>query len=273
MRSPGWLLAVLPALLATCEQPASGPDPNYSEPMVNAILYRVELYDGDQAFDRDVEVSDSRGLRMVPVVTLNTRELRPYFYGSTLYRYGDTLPFQVNWPYELEVEHYWGRAFSRVAMPGNFDVVTPPENYIFDLESTLVISWTPSAGVQWYWVDLYCDYDFLDWNQQWNDFEFDFDTLVTDTFLVIPPGKVFPGYVEEVLEGDASAYVLAGYGPPGEPGDRGNVRGAGFGFFSAGNEPLEKYFYVGAPPVDGPTARRERHTAKLAARLAARGDR
>ena len=251
--------AVLAVLLGGgCDRLQSWPDPNYSEPMINGYLYTVEFYDGTRAYDIDIEVFDNRGLRMVPVVRLNGAEVDPYLYGTTVYRYGDTLPFEVYAPYRLEVEHYWGEAFSRVVMPGDFRMTSPPVNYIMGRDSTLVITWEHSDGAQWYWLDSYFDYDFIDWNQQWDDYSFDFDTLVSDTFVVIPPEKVFPGYVEEVLEGDASVYVLAGYGPQVEPGDHGNVHGVGFGFFSAGNEPMEKYFYVGAPPCDGRRSGRDR---------------
>ncbi|MBN2537750.1 hypothetical protein JXB37_05690, partial [candidate division WOR-3 bacterium] len=82
MRVAGRVL-LLAVLLVACREPGPGVDPNYSEPMVNGILYRVEFWDGSKAHDRDVEVFDNRGLRMVPVVTLNTRELKPYHYGTT----------------------------------------------------------------------------------------------------------------------------------------------------------------------------------------------
>jgi hypothetical protein len=261
--------AVSIAVLATCCDRASDPglDPLYSEPMINGTLYRVEFYDNSVEYWRDFEVFDNDGLRMVPVVTLNRDTLDAYSYSPTIYRYGDNSWFRVYKPYELTVSHYWGQAFSRVVMPGNFMLTSPPEDYIFDMESTLVLTWRSSAGAQWYWVDLYCDYDFLDSNEVWDDYTYNLDTVVHDTFVVVTSQMVFPWNVMDVIEGDASALIVSAYGPEVEPGDVGNVRGAGFGFFSAGNEPKEKYFYIGAPPLarrsPGPGERGKRFRDRL----------
>jgi hypothetical protein len=240
----GSLLLLL--FFLTCRQQ----DPNYSEPMINGYLYRGEYYDYSVEYERYVEVSDPKGLRMVPVVKLNNQELPVYYYTWTSYRYGGNDSFAVNYDYELDVTHYFGRAGARVRMPGNFTVLTPAENYILDLDSTLCIRWTTSAGAGWYWVEIFIDYDYQDTLGQWDDWSVRLDTMLTDTVLVIPPERIFPGFVEDVLEGDACAMVWSGNGPAIEPGDRGNVTGAGFGFFNAINEPREKYFYVGAPIVN-----------------------
>lgn len=222
-------------------------DPNYSEPMINGYLYRGEYYDYSVKYERYVEVFDPKGLRMVPVVRLNDEELEAFYYTWTRYGYGDTVPFVVNQPYELEVTHYFGRAGARVIMPGNFTVVTPPERYILDLDSTLYISWTSSAGAEWYWVEIDIEYDYRDTLGAEDDRSFRLDTLVKDTWLVVGPERIFPGFIEDVYEGDASVMVWSGNGPAIEPGDKGNITGVGFGFFNALNEPREKYFYVGAP--------------------------
>ncbi len=247
-----WLAALLLVLAIGCDrQERQGQDPNYREPMINAYLYRMEYYDGFVEYDREFDVFDNMGLRMVPVVVLNNDTIVPYHYTWTNYRYNDGSYFRVNELYELNVTHYWGKAFSKVVMPGNFCITSPPgDSYVLDMESTLVVTWRASAGSQWYWIDLYCDYDFLDSNHNWDDYEFNLDTIVKDTYVIVPPERVFPRYVMDVLEGDGSALVWAGYGPPVEPGDCGNVRGAGFGFFNGFNEPREKYFWVGAPIAD-----------------------
>ncbi len=228
-----------------------GLDPLYCEPMINGYLDRVEFYDGDVGYWREFSVFDPAGLRMVPEVRINQIQVPCYYYSWTNYRYGDENYFQVSKRYKLEVDHYWGTAFARVVMPGNFRLTYPPsDSYVLDLESTLVITWRRADGAQWYWVDAYCCYDFYDSLYRWDDHEFEFDTTVSDTFLILAPGRVFPSYVMDVIEGDGSALVWAGYGPPVEPGDYGNVRGNGFGFFNAFNEAKERYFWVGAPIVE-----------------------
>ncbi|MGQ9708254.1 MAG: hypothetical protein ACUVUR_05205 [bacterium] len=217
--------------------------------MINGYLYRGEYYDYTIEYERFVKVVDSRGLRMVPVVSLNNETLDVFYYSWTEYRYGDTEEFNVNLAYQLLVEHYWGKAYARVTMPGNFSLINPPERYILDLDSTLFISWYHSPGAEWYQVELVIDYEYRDSTGDEDDFTFTLDTILTDTFLTVASGRIFPGFVMDVIEGDGSAMVLSGCGPAIEPGDKGNVTGSGFGFFNALNEPREKYFYVGAPIV------------------------
>ncbi|MBM3315439.1 hypothetical protein FJY71_06325 [candidate division WOR-3 bacterium] len=270
MRAAALCFLVMAGFGACDREEAPGLDPGYSEPMVNAFLIRTQYYDYSVDYSRYVEVFDNDGLRMVPVVTLNADTLLPFYYNPTQYRYGDENQFAVHAKYNLSVRHYWGEAFSHVVMPGNFSIESPPEGYILDIESTLVAAWQRSAGAQWYWLELYVSYDYTDSFGRWDDYDFELDTLVTDTFLRVSPRRIFPWYVADVLEGDASVVVWSGNGPAIEPGDQSNVRGAGFGFFNATNEPREKYFYVGAPPlrrrVPGQGEARARFTARLRAR-------
>lgn len=242
-------LAVL-LLVSACDRPA-GPfrDPNYREPYVDGYLYRLEYFDRSVDYQRHVTVYDNDGFRMIPRVRLNSNELKPYYFSRGQYRYSDETWFRVFRPYQLSVEHYWGEAFSRVVMPGNFELTRPVERYVLELDSALVISWRPSVGARWYWVELYCDYDFLDTSGVWDDYTIDLDTIVYDTSLVLIPSALFPRHVGQLVEGDGSVAIVAGYGPELEPGDVGNIRGAGYGFFTAGNEPRDRYFYIGSPPL------------------------
>jgi hypothetical protein len=237
-------------IVGACTLKEGNPElnPNYREPMINGYVYKTEYSDGSIDYDKNVEVIDNAGLRMVPEVMLNGRPLEIYYYGTTTFRYGDEYYNPVGQRYELNVRHYWGEAFSRVVLPGDFRITGPPPRFILHRESTLVASWRPSFAAQWYWVGLYCGYDFYDTLGEWDDYEFYLDTLVFDTVLSVSPARIFPGSVDSLNEGDGSVMVWAGNGPAIEPGDMGNVRGAGFGFFHAINEPREAYFYVGAPP-------------------------
>lgn len=249
-------------------------NPNYSEPLVFAYVYRIEYSDRSVEYDRDVQVYDSRGLRSVPAVSLNGERLAPYSYRPTEYRYGDQTPVTVGCLYDLTVSHYWGDAFARAVMPGNFAIVAPSTRYIHARDSVLRIAWSPSTAAQWYWVEVYADYDYNDSSGAWDNYSFSFDTLLTSTSLDLPPELMFPSFVAELLEGDGSVVVWAGAGPANEPGDIGNVKGVGFGFFSGINEPAERLFYVGAPPsvrrvpLPGP-ARHTRGWARLRSMAAA----
>lgn len=267
--SGGWRRSLLVfaalTLAAGCDRPGRrGRDPFYDEPMVNCYLYRLQFYDYSVEYSTYAEVFDNDGLRMVPVVALNRDTLEPFYYSPTAYRYGHENPFPVNARYDLNVTHYWGRAFSRVVMPGNFNMTLPPERYILGLDSTLVVSWQKSPAAQWYWLEVDIDYEFEDSLGDWSDCELSLDTMLGDTVVVLGPRRLFPPglKIARLLEGDGSAMVWSGNGPAIEPGDAGNVRGDGFGFFNAINEPREKYFYVGAPPL----ARRCPDTKTVSAR-------
>jgi len=242
----------------------------YKEPMINGFLYRVEYYDRTVEYIRQFEVFDNDGLRMVPVLTLNGVPIRVLSRSPTRYLYGDEETFPVDTTYRLEVRHFWGEAWAEIPMPGNFRMSLPPDEYILPQDSGLVIRWTGSSRAEWYWVDLYIDYEFIDQEGNWDDVSIELDTVLLDTFLLVDPDRIFPAQVDEVLEGDGAALVWAGGGPAEEPGDSGNVQGAGYGFFGSANEPREKYFYVGAPPARRRSPGADSSLEKLINRMRAR---
>jgi hypothetical protein len=227
----------------------TGLNPNYKEPMVWGYLYKVEYFDQTVEYQKDFEVVDFDGLRMVPVVLLNGKQVEAYSYSATTYEYGDSHTIPAHQKYELEIDHYWGIGFCHLVMPGDFHLTLPPDIYTLGRESTLVSKWLASPGAQWYWASVYVDYDYYDTTGSWDNYAFTLDTLVYDTGISLTPDRVFPPFVAELLAGDALVTVWSGYGPPIEPGDIGNVRGTAAGFVNAINEPREKYFYVNAPPL------------------------
>lgn len=254
LRVGALLLVLLPfclVLFVACDSGGgqTGLNPNYKEPMIYGYLFKVEYFDRSVEYDKDFEVFDNDGLRMVPIVLLNGTQVQPYSYSATEYDYGDSTPIPVYQKYELDVEHYWGSGFCHLVMPADFQVTAPPDTYILKKESTLVSAWRAAKGAQWYWVSIYADYDYNDTTGSWDSHTFTLDTLVHDTFIAVPPDYVFPPIVGELLEGDALVTVWAGNGPAVEPGDLGNIRGTAAGFVNAINEPRDKYFYVGAPPM------------------------
>lgn len=269
---PAVLVLAVGLIAVACDSAESRlQNPNWREPFINGYLYKVKYVDGSVDHDKSIVVTDIAGLRMVPIVELNGRRVEVYYYGATSYRYGDDSTNQVMTRSELTVDHYWGRAFAHATMPGDFRLVEPGGGFILNPESALVLAWTGSAAAQWYWVSLVVDYDYLDSLGDWDDYEFTLDTLVYDLSLVLPPERVFPGFVRRVTEGDGSLVVWSGNGPAVEPGDVGNVRGVGFGFFSAINEPSESYFYVGAPPLHRRVPSREGQSSRFRSLLLTRG--
>ena len=268
-----FLLAACVVLFLACDGGGqrTGLNPNYKEPMVYGYLFKAEYYDGSIEYTKDFEVFDYDGLRMVPIVLLNGSQVEAYSYSPTTYEYGDAYEIPAHQKYEVEIKHYWGSGFCHLVMPADFHLTAPPRDYILGMDSTLMSTWRASEGAQWYWVSVYVDYDYYDPNGYWDNYTFTLDTLVQDTGIVVPPDRIFPPFVEELLEGDALVTVWAGYGPAVEPGDLGNIRGTATGFVNAINEPREIYFYVGAPPLarrvpDGRTVL-ARFKARLRSRL------
>ena len=271
-RSAPIAVAVVAVLvLAGChETPENRLHPSYREPNINGYVYRLWFDDGSVESDKDFQVTDNQGLRMVPVVNLNGYPVEVYSYGATSYLYGDQNYVPPLVRCELGIHHYWGDAFAHATVPGDFRITGPGDQYIMGMESTLVITWRRAEAAQWYWMAFSASYDYLDSTGEWDSWDFRIDSLILDTFLVIPPERMFPGFVAQVTEGDAIADVWSGNGPSVEPGDNGNVRGAGYGFFNAINEPPDKYFYIGSPPAFRRSPTRAEQRLRFLDRLRAR---
>jgi hypothetical protein len=269
------LLAAI--LLLSCEDGGGKNDynPNYREPMVWGLLSKVSDIEQEVSYQKDFEVFDFDGLRMVPTVLLNDSQVETYFYSPTEYDYGDTNVIPTNRRYDLEVRHYWGTGFCHLVMPGDFELTLPPrvpfDTFVLGQRESLASAWRASRGAQWYWLSVYVNYDYYDTLGAWDNREFRLDTLMHDTWIIVPPEQMFPPVVGEVIEGDASVTIWSGNGPPVEPGDLGNIRGAAVGFVNAVNEPPSKYFYVGARRAErrAPDGRAEleRFKARLRSRL------
>ena len=259
-------------LSAACDDPGGKNDfnPNYKEPIVWGFLSKDFLY-GELTYYREIDVIDYDGLRMAPIVLLNGSQVGLLGYSPFEYDYGDTYAIPAYQKYKLEVQHYWGVGFCHLVMPADFRLTMPPHQYILGQESTLVTAWRASRGAQWYWLSVFVWYDYSDTTGSWDYHEFSLDTLVYDTSIAVLPERIFPPFVGQVIAGDASVTVEAGYGPANEPGDIGNVRGNAVGFVNAVNVPPEKYFYVVAPPLarrapDG-RSELERFKARLRSRM------
>lgn len=259
-------------LLLSCEDGGGKDDlnPNYKEPLVSGILSK-DFTLGELTYDKEIDVIDNDGLRMAPMVLLNGSQVALLRSSALEYDYGDTNLIPAYQKYDVEVRHYWGTGFCHVVMPGDFRLTVPPDTYILGQESSLVSAWRKSRGAEWYFLSIFVSYDYYDTLGNWDQVDLTLDTLVNDTGITVPPGRIFPPVVGQVISGDGSVTVQAGYGPANEPGDLGNVRGNAVGFFSAVNVPPETYFYVGAPTAvrRAPDSRRQlqRFKARLCSRM------
>jgi len=261
------------ALFVACDDGGGTSDfnPSYREPMVWGLLSKVRDVELEVTYDKYFEVFDFDGLRMVPAVTLNDTQVEAMSYSPTTYEYGDSNVIATNHKYEFEVEHFWGTGFCHLVMPGDFALTVPDDTHTLAQGAPLASAWQASPGAQWYWLSVYVNYDYYDTLGAWDNLEFRLDTLMHDTWIIVPPERIFPPFVSQVIEGDGSVTIWSGDGPPVEPGDLGNVRGTAVGFVNAINEPPSKYFAVGAARAgrrapDG-RAELERFKALLRSRL------
>jgi len=245
----GLLALICPVLFLACDDGGgkNGLNLNYKEPMVWGLLSKVKDVEWIVSYEQNFQVFDYDGLRMVPVVLMNGKQVEATSYSPVSYEYGDTNVIPTNQKYELEVQHYWGTGFCHLVMPGDFALIVPSDTHTLAQGASLASTWRASRGAQWYWLSIYVNYDYYDTLGTWDNLVFRLDTLMHDTFISVPSEQVFPPVVGQVIEGDASVTVWSGNGPPVEPGDLGNIRGTAVGFVNAINEPPAKYFYVGAP--------------------------
>lgn len=210
---------------------------------------KMEFTKDNVKYYREVGVYNYRGFKMIPKVLMNDTLLplrnEPFTYAF----YGNYSPFLTNQKYKLKVEHQDGIAFSEVYMPSDFEILYPQEETIIKkTQEPLKIFWQKSEGAEWYEVEFVVEYDYLLPNGDEDDFTFSLDTVVKDTYLIIDGKRIFPEYVKEVLDGEGNITIYSGTGPALRPGEKGNIKGSGYGFFNALYSPEDRIFYIEAPP-------------------------
>jgi hypothetical protein len=252
---------LLSGLSCTPQRPA--------EPLVDGYLSKTWV-GGSLYWDRYVEVYDyERSLPEIPTVLLNGQELDFLDYGGFYATYESNSGFPIDTTYNLDVSHYWGDARARVYMPGDFTVTGPDSTYGLGLDSLLTITWQKARGATSYLIDLSLGYYYTDSQKSLRDTGFDIDTVVSDTFCQYARNHFFPAVVQTVDSGTAVVDVTACDGPQSVPGAKGNIQGAGYGFFFTNNEAPEVGFNVGQPILKrlnqaAPAGRdRERRTQRL----------
>lgn len=210
---------------------------------------KMEFTKYNVKYFREVGIYNYRGFRMIPKVFLNDTLLplrnEPFTYAF----YGNYSPFFTNQKYKLKVETDGGIASSEVYMPKDFEILYPKEETIIEKSFTpFKIFWQKSEGAEWYEIELIIEYDYLLPNGDDDDFTFYLDTVVKDTYLIVDSKRIFPEYVNEVLCGEGNITIYSGTGPALRPGEKGNIKGSGYGFFNALYSPEDRMFYIEAPP-------------------------
>ncbi len=216
---------------------------------IQGWISKMEFTKDNVKYYREVGVYNYRGFKMIPKVFMNDTLLslrnEPFTYAF----YGNYSPFLTNRKYKLKVEHQDGIAFSEVYMPKDFEILYPKEETIIEKsQAPFKIFWQKSEGAEWYEVEFSVEYDYLLPNGDDDEFIFSLDTVVKDTYLIIDGKRIFPDYVKEILDGEGNITIYSGTGPALRPGEKGNIKGAGYGFFNALYSPEDRIFYIEAPP-------------------------
>jgi hypothetical protein len=220
-----------------------------AEPLVTGYLFKEAWASGSVTWDRYAEVFDYSFLPEIPKVRLNGQELDLTGYQGIDATYESSSEFPIDTTYDLDVSHYWGNASTRVDMPGDFTVTWPDSTYVLGIDSLLTVTWRKARGATSYLVDLSLEYEYYDWQNTYQDTEYDVDTVVHDTFCQFERNYFFPSHVQYVLDGSAEAVIWACDGPQALPGSKGNVQGAGYGFFTTVNQAPEVDFIVVQPDL------------------------
>jgi hypothetical protein len=254
-RNPGFRLVrlglcLLPLLFA-CERPTT------DELLIQGFVYHVVNPDYTTAFYQIYLAYDFDGLPQVPVVKVNDAPIEMTDFTLQQGQYESYNPFPLDTTFDMRIQHYWGEAHSRVNMPGNTWLTEPGPGFVQGLNDPVTITWRKAHGASSYWVDLYVSYEYNDTLGEWDYREQELDTIFSDTTITFPGFWMFPPEVREVLAGEGEIILWPTDGPQLMPGDMGNIKGHGQGYFAAVNEPPEGWF-----PIVTPLAQR-RNTNEL----------
>lgn len=180
----------------------------------------------------DVEVYFSP---VIPWVTVNQETLDLYmFYGADIW-YRDSISINPGDSLHLKVDWTKGVATASSWVPGSFEVTSHDTSQMvyIPVDSAFTVTWSTSNHADFYRVDFYIGYEYIDTLGNYRWFYLEKDTCVTSTSITFPASQLFPGDLDSVTYayswGDFDIWAMNG--PMLEPGSEGNVKGDGSGFF------------------------------------------
>jgi hypothetical protein len=243
LSSIGYLLSAICLLLLACQRP----HPVGS--LIQGLAYRESFSDAADAFYQVFLVYDVDGLPRIPLVKVNDVPIEMTDFQPQQGQYESWDVFPVDTTMDVKIANYDGEAHCRVNMPGNTALTRPTPWFVLQKGQPVAIAWNKAHGASTYYLDLYINYEYNDTFGEWDDFENEWDTTITDTSFTFPASWVFPPIVGEVLDGEGYIILWAQDGPPLLAGDWGNIKGHGFGYFATAFEPPDGWFPIVTPPA------------------------
>jgi hypothetical protein len=199
---------------------------------IEAIIdaYRVG---SDYRKDISVQIYKYNGFKEIPIVVVNGESLWVDNYPSaSIFLLQDSVPWVgLNSEVKIKVDYAEGTGEATDTLPEHFDIMSPTSGFILHKGNNLNTSWETANGAAWYWLHVDVDYTYIDFNQNFRDFEFDLDTIIHETSFNIEAARLFPSDVDTILMGSGWIDVEAVSGPEMTTGNEGNVKGSAVGFF------------------------------------------
>ncbi|MCX7994775.1 MAG: hypothetical protein N3A65_03240 [candidate division WOR-3 bacterium] len=174
------------------------------------------------------------GFKMMPLATINGDTLFPhdYYLGATDFYYRAYIDWIDNGDEcKFKIDYEEGKGEATDTMPGRFNITAPDTTFILRKGNSLNITWGSASDADWYWLEIYLSYYYIDTSGYYEDFDFYLDTIVDGALLTLSAIRIFPGHVDSVLYGYGDVYVEAVSGSKLEPGSKGNIKGNAVGFF------------------------------------------
>ncbi len=215
--------------------------------IIGSVYFSWNYYYDSLTKECYIEGYKYNGFNAIPLITINTDTL-PLDYSAfspTGFEYeGSITNLDDGDECKLKVDYGEGKGEATDTVPGEFKITKPDTNTVLHKGNSLLIEWESSKGAQWYWLTAYISYDYLDNNGNWEEFEYELDTMIEGTSYTISASTLFPSDVDSVLWGDGIVHVEAVNGPKSEPGVKGNIKGNAVGFFWCAYAPKFVWFSV-----------------------------
>lgn len=172
----------------------------------------------------------------IPTVKLNQDNIKFRSFYNAGTSFWDTLrTITEGDEVQLNISDNRGVAGAVVRIPQQFRIQSPDPDSIFILppHNNFTASWTTSGFSDYYDAYFYLNYEYFPTGGGTSKyFNFQLDTILSNTSIIIPASRLFPADFDSVAGWSYGYFqITAMNGPRPEIGTQGNVTGDGIGFF------------------------------------------